>query len=655
MIKSLATFILLIISFSLFSITPYITKGHCEGELYLSMAWYDSGLDGFSAIFKVRNYGDDINLQIHSQSPEWPLEDHIAYPQIVSDATPDFLYAFLNSKLWSSDNGAQSWNLLSETDGNFFSGVEEGEIYKQRNGIHRSLDYGNSFDFLSWSNGLIIKDIGTESGEFYAISDDVYPDPHILKYSSDFGETFNQQCIIEDQIPDTQSYYSIHRGNLSGELYLLAKDSPEHYYIYRSTDYGQTYTFMHQTEIFESFYGRPVFISGNVPGECYYVVARFDWYNMILRIFSSTDYGQTFTEHYHYLTKGSFPADTYQTMFIPYNDMNSHYFQTPDVLLQFTEEHLEFEMTIHSYCQTPSIVGELPAGIENIAGRYWSVTSFPENPGSSYNISFDLTNFVDGIENFETLHFLTREDEQSEWQDVTDLGATLIYNDLGENWITIQGLDSFSDFVPAGGSDNPLPVQLSSFTAIQTSANFAQINWTTQSENNLLGFNIYRNTRNTISEATKLNNTIIEAFNSSSEQNYLYTDDLVELGETYYYWLKSVSMDGSSTICGTITITIENEDSPELPTLTKLKSAYPNPFNPETKIEFSVKENDIAELTIYNAKGQIVKTYSVFFAGNHIVNWQGKDNQGNNVSSGLFFYELKSQTNKEIKKMILLK
>ena len=86
-----------------------------------------------------------------------------------------------------------------------------------------------------------------------------------------------------------------------------------------------------------------------------------------------------------------------------------------------------------------------------------------------------------------------------------------------------------------------------------------------------------------------------------------------------------------------------------------LKSAYPNPFNPETKIEFSVKEGDKAKLFIYNIKGEIVKTYSEFTCGSYSIIWKGKNNQGRKVRSGVYFYELKSQTVDEIKKMVLLK
>ena len=56
-----------------------------------------------------------------------------------------------------------------------------------------------------------------------------------------------------------------------------------------------------------------------------------------------------------------------------------------------------------------------------------------------------------------------------------------------------------------------------------------------------------------------------------------------------------------------------------------------------------------------NLKGKIVRTYPEFTSGTYSIIWKGKDNRGNKVSSGIYLYELKSFTNKTIKKMLMLK
>ena len=70
---------------------------------------------------------------------------------------------------------------------------------------------------------------------------------------------------------------------------------------------------------------------------------------------------------------------------------------------------------------------------------------------------------------------------------------------------------------------------------------------------------------------------------------------------------------------------------------------YPNPFNPTTTIEFSIQSDSNIELSIYNTKGQIIKTLtdSFFEKGNHSVIWNSDNNFGKSVSSGIYLYNLK--------------
>lgn len=87
-------------------------------------------------------------------------------------------------------------------------------------------------------------------------------------------------------------------------------------------------------------------------------------------------------------------------------------------------------------------------------------------------------------------------------------------------------------------------------------------------------------------------------------------------------------------------------------------SNYPNPFNPTTTILFSIQDNSKVELTIYNLKGQKVKTLinDNFEKGIHSILWNGNDESGNAVSSGVYLYKLKVNDKIEaIKKCLLLK
>lgn len=86
-------------------------------------------------------------------------------------------------------------------------------------------------------------------------------------------------------------------------------------------------------------------------------------------------------------------------------------------------------------------------------------------------------------------------------------------------------------------------------------------------------------------------------------------------------------------------------------------SNYPNPFNPTTTISFSIPEESNVELSIYNIKGQKIKTlandrYSI---GEHSIIWNGEDASGKKVSSGIYFYILITPNAYYTRKMLLLK
>ena len=97
-----------------------------------------------------------------------------------------------------------------------------------------------------------------------------------------------------------------------------------------------------------------------------------------------------------------------------------------------------------------------------------------------------------------------------------------------------------------------------------------------------------------------------------------------------------------------------------IPLTFTLKQNYPNPFNPETTIRFGVPasaKDAITSLTVYNVLG---KKITVLFKGNlkmgyHEFKWNGKNTSGNNVASGIYFYQLKSGKTNIIKKMVLVR
>lgn len=115
---------------------------------------------------------------------------------------------------------------------------------------------------------------------------------------------------------------------------------------------------------------------------------------------------------------------------------------------------------------------------------------------------------------------------------------------------------------------------------------------------------------------------------------------------------------GGELMARAIVEIITNNDDSTVPVLsTKLGGNYPNPFNPETTISYSLKDRQDVKIEIYNVRGQLVRTLinETQAAGDHKVIWTGVDNNNRPVSSGLYYYKMTAGKYSSSKKMILMK
>ncbi len=95
-----------------------------------------------------------------------------------------------------------------------------------------------------------------------------------------------------------------------------------------------------------------------------------------------------------------------------------------------------------------------------------------------------------------------------------------------------------------------------------------------------------------------------------------------------------------------------------IPEINKLSvTNYPNPFNPETIIQMNIPRSSQVKLSVYNLKGQLVKTLvdEYLDAGQHKYIWDGTDSRGNHTASGLYFYRLENEGQTINRRMLLLK
>lgn len=110
----------------------------------------------------------------------------------------------------------------------------------------------------------------------------------------------------------------------------------------------------------------------------------------------------------------------------------------------------------------------------------------------------------------------------------------------------------------------------------------------------------------------------------------------------------------SSLDMGAVQIQAVSNDN-ETQVITPQMSLYPNPFNPEITIKFPISKTSYRSLSIYNLKGQVVKSFKNIEIGTNKIIWNGKNNFGENASSGIYFFKYQSDSHTEIRKALLLK
>ncbi len=116
-----------------------------------------------------------------------------------------------------------------------------------------------------------------------------------------------------------------------------------------------------------------------------------------------------------------------------------------------------------------------------------------------------------------------------------------------------------------------------------------------------------------------------------------------------------IVINGQSTTCN-FNMTVGNTDIVNV-SVTALKGNFPNPFNPVTNIRFDIKTIAPVRIDIYNTKGQLIRTLvnEVKANGHYNIVWNGKDNNGTSVASGIYYYRMQAGNYRSTKRMMLMK
>ncbi len=136
--------------------------------------------------------------------------------------------------------------------------------------------------------------------------------------------------------------------------------------------------------------------------------------------------------------------------------------------------------------------------------------------------------------------------------------------------------------------------------------------------------------------------------------NYLICGNLEALILSGYV---AIPCRGIVTEIEAVTVSIDDEHSLELPEQVSLMQNYPNPFNATTQIQFSLNTPDDVTLSVYDLLGRKITTLydGALNAGTHSIIWNGTNESGDVVSSGVYFYRLETSKSTQSQQMILLK
>jgi hypothetical protein len=185
-----------------------------------------------------------------------------------------------------------------------------------------------------------------------------------------------------------------------------------------------------------------------------------------------------------------------------------------------------------------------------------------------------------------------------------------------------------------------VPVELASFSAL-ADKNDVVLSWYTATETNNQGFEIQRKTDG---EYQKIG--FVQGKGTTTEiQNYVYRDEEL-LSGSYTYRLKQMDFDGSFAYSDEVQVEISQPD------VFYLGQNYPNPFNPTTNIQYSIPQDGMVSLKVYDLLGKEVATLvnEPQQAGTFDVSFDGS-----NLASGVYYYMLTSGDLKATKKLMLTK
>ncbi|MEO8168678.1 MAG: T9SS type A sorting domain-containing protein, partial [bacterium] len=226
-----------------------------------------------------------------------------------------------------------------------------------------------------------------------------------------------------------------------------------------------------------------------------------------------------------------------------------------------------------------------------------------------------------------------------------------------------NALHNASDHIPITARfvfpRSALPVQLANLRATLNSIHDSVVvAWTTISETNNYGFEVQR--KSSGGEFETIANSFVFGHGTTLQTHHYSFSEQTPAGESIQYRLKQIDLDGTISYSDPVFLQTPTAVANQLmPGSFSLAQNYPNPFNPSTTIDFSVPTTSTVSIMVYDVLGQTVAALynSIAESGTlHSIQFDGKNTQGTQLSSGVYFYRLVTPTGTSaMKRMVLMR
>lgn len=208
-----------------------------------------------------------------------------------------------------------------------------------------------------------------------------------------------------------------------------------------------------------------------------------------------------------------------------------------------------------------------------------------------------------------------------------------------KRWISLR-----LNWIDSQFQDNELPTAPSAVKVISATNSSITLNWNRGYDNaSLSGYDVYVDSVKL--HSTSSNETRLTNLNEDSEY-------IIELKSRDF--AGNVSRNNPWILVRTLPLTTENGG---YPIKFELYQNFPNPFNPYTTIHYELPEEIKVSVVIYDFLGREIRVLvnNIEQSGSHSLTWNGKDDSGNDVSAGLYLYQIRAGGYVETRKMVLLK